>query len=63
MVTANKEILQGLRTNFDKPDTMKELCRKLQRMFSFLVVYCFNGSLHDNNDECLFFILFNLCRC
>ena len=29
LVFANKDVLEALRTNFDKPGTMKELSRKL----------------------------------
>ena len=32
----NKDILEALRTNFDKPDTMKELAKRLQDVDSVL---------------------------
>lgn len=32
LVILNKEVLLSMRTNFDKPDQMKELFKKLQRM-------------------------------
>jgi hypothetical protein len=32
MVAANKDTLMALRTNFDKPDLMKDLSRKLTSM-------------------------------
>jgi len=38
MVASNKDVLMNLRTNFDKPDLMKELYRKLQRMLSLRVL-------------------------
>jgi NCK-associated protein 1 len=36
MVATNKDVLMGLRTNFDKPDYMKELFRKLQSKYFIL---------------------------
>ena len=38
LVLQNKEILVALRTNFDKPDTMKELAKKLINVDSVLQV-------------------------
>lgn len=31
LVVLNKDVLLSMRTNFDKPDQMKELFKKLQR--------------------------------
>ena len=36
LVLLNKEILIALRTNFDKPDVMKELFKRLQNVDSVL---------------------------
>ena len=36
LVLLNKEILIALRTNFDKPDIMKELFKRLQNVDSVL---------------------------
>ena len=36
LVLKNKDILEALRTNFDKPDTMKELAKRLQDVDSVL---------------------------
>jgi NCK-associated protein 1 len=36
LVLVNKEILIALRTNFDKPDVMKELFKRLQNVDSVL---------------------------
>jgi hypothetical protein len=33
MVATNKEVLIALRTNFDKPDLMKDLTKRLQSGF------------------------------
>lgn len=38
LVILNKEVLLSMRTNFDKPDQMKELFKKLQRMYT--IFYC-----------------------
>lgn len=35
LVAANKEVLLALRTNFDKPDVMKEQFKKLQRNYNY----------------------------
>ncbi|CAL8105746.1 unnamed protein product [Orchesella dallaii] len=37
MVAANREVLMALRTNFDKPDIMKDLCKKLQNAENVLL--------------------------
>lgn len=39
LVIQNKEILSSLRTNFDKPDVMKELAKKLINVDSVLQVF------------------------
>ncbi len=33
IVSQNKEVLQSLRINFDRPDMMKDLYRRLESMF------------------------------
>jgi NCK-associated protein 1 len=38
LVLANKEALVALRTNFDKPDVMKELAKRLVHVDSVLQV-------------------------
>ena len=38
LVLQNKEVLVALRTNFDKPDTMKELAKRLTNVDSVLQV-------------------------
>lgn len=39
LVILNKEVLLSMRTNFDKPDQMKELFKKLQRMYK---IFCYD---------------------
>lgn len=41
IVLQNKDVLMGLRTNFDKPDAMKELSKRLTSVDSVLQVYKF----------------------
>ncbi len=38
IVVQNKEVLVALRTNFDKPETMKELAKRLTSVDSVLQV-------------------------
>ncbi len=40
----NKEVLVGLRTNFDRPEHMKEWAKRLQRKPTFKYAY-------DNTNE------------
>ena len=54
LVLVNKEILIALRTNFDKPDIMKELFKRLQNVDSVLqrmtiigVILCFRELLQE----------------
>lgn len=54
LVLLNKEILIALRTNFDKPDIMKELFKRLQNVDSVLqrmtiigVILCFRELIQD----------------
>lgn len=42
IVSQNKEVLQSLRINFDRPDMMKELYKRLEsKYFKFLIKNCF----------------------
>ena len=45
LVLLNKEILIALRTNFDKPDIMKELFKRLQNVDSVLQRMTIIGSI------------------
>merc|ERR1719481_1697525 len=54
LVLLNKEILIALRTNFDKPDIMKELFKRLQNVDSVLqrmtiigVILCFRELVQE----------------
>ena len=54
LVYTNKDILEALRTNFDKPDVMKELAKKLvdvdsvlQRMTIVGVILCFKELIDE----------------
>ena len=54
LVLLNKEILIALRTNFDKPEIMKELFKRLQNVDSVLqrmtiigVILCFRELLQE----------------
>jgi len=54
LVLINKDILIALRTNFDKPDVMKELFKRLQNVDSVLqrmtiigVILCFRGLIQE----------------
>jgi len=54
LVLVNKDILIALRTNFDKPDVMKELFKRLQNVDSVLqrmtiigVILCFRELIQD----------------
>lgn len=58
LVLINKEILIALRTNFDKPEVMKELFKRLQNVDSVLqrmtiigVILCFRGLIQDALSE------------
>jgi len=38
IVIQNKDILQSLRTNFDRPEMMRELCKRLESIYIYTVV-------------------------
>ena len=55
MVYQNKDVLEALRTNFDKPDTMKDLAKRLhdvdsvlQRMTIVGVILSFKQLIDDS---------------
>jgi NCK-associated protein 1 len=56
-VLVNKEILIALRTNFDKPDVMKELFKRLQNVDSVLQRMTIIGEL-INYPSCLTTVLY-----
>jgi NCK-associated protein 1 len=39
IVVQNKEVLQSLRINFDRPDMMKDLYKRLESNFSFSLCF------------------------
>lgn len=60
LVVQNKDILIGLRSNFDKPDHMRELCKRLQNVESVLqritiigVILCFQKLVQEALNEVL----------
>uniref|UniRef100_A0A2P2IAK1 Membrane-associated protein Hem-like n=1 Tax=Hirondellea gigas TaxID=1518452 RepID=A0A2P2IAK1_9CRUS len=60
LVVINKDVLISMRTNFDKPELMKELFRKLQHMESVLsrmqiigVILCFRQLSRDALNDVL----------
>lgn len=60
LVVQNKDILIGLRLNFDKPDHMRELCKRLQNVEGVLhritivgVILCFQKLLQDALNDVL----------
>lgn len=68
LVVLNKEVLVLLRSNFDKPEQMKELFKRLQNVDNVLqrltiigVILCFRGliqeALYDNLSERIPFLL------
>ncbi|KAF0311325.1 Membrane-associated protein Hem [Amphibalanus amphitrite] len=68
LVAANRDVLIALRTNFDKPETMKELVKRLQNVDTVLqrmtivgVILCFRDlcqeALHDVLTERIPFLL------
>ncbi|CAG2181119.1 unnamed protein product, partial [Oppiella nova] len=66
LVVLNKDVLVGLRSNYDKPEQMKELFRRLQRpkisqnvdsvlqrMSIIGVIICFRSLAQDALNDCL----------
>ncbi|CAG2161911.1 unnamed protein product [Oppiella nova] len=60
LVVLNKDVLVGLRSNYDKPEQMKELFRRLQNVDSVLqrmsiigVIICFRSLAQDALNDCL----------
>ncbi|GIY39488.1 hypothetical protein CDAR_538812 [Caerostris darwini] len=72
LVVSNKEILMALRSNYDKPEEMKDLLRRLQNVDNVLqrmtiigVIICFRSlaqdSLSDVLKERIPFLLSSVC--
>ena len=61
LVLLNKEILIALRTNFDKPDIMKELFKRLQNVDSVLQRMTIIGRYITGVIESISNLIF-LCR-